>query len=74
LNIGDTVIIYSDGISEAFNDKNEEFGEDRLLTVLKQNIKLSADTLIGKVFDAIKIFVNDVSQSDDITIVIIKKN
>ena len=74
LNNGDAIVIYSDGITEALNTKSEEFGEERLEEVIKQNIKFSADILIEKVFDAIKLFVKDVSQSDDITIVIIKKN
>jgi sigma-B regulation protein RsbU (phosphoserine phosphatase) len=74
LNAGDMVIIYSDGITEALNKNNEEFGEDRLFAALTENIKSTADTLIEKVFDAVKIFVKDVPQSDDITIVVIKKN
>ena len=69
----DTIIIYSDGITEAFNDKDEEFGEERLLVLLKKNLKASAEVLIEKVFEAVKIFVKDVMQSDDITIVVIKK-
>lgn len=74
LNAGDTVVIYSDGITEALNKQNKEFGEDRLLTILAENMKSTADTLIEKVFNAIKTFVNDMPQSDDITIVVIKKN
>lgn len=74
LKTGDTIIIYSDGITEALNDHDEEFGEDRLLTLLKKNIKSNTRTLIEKVFDAVKIFAKDISQSDDITIVVIKKN
>ncbi|NHZ85066.1 MAG: SpoIIE family protein phosphatase [Planctomycetia bacterium] len=74
LNSNDTIVIYSDGITEALNEKSEEFGEDRLLAILKENIKSSADMIIEEVFYAIKKFVNDVSQSDDITIVVIKKN
>ena len=73
LNSDDTIIIYSDGITEALNEKNKEFGEDRLLNIIMGNIKSSAETLIEKVFDALKIFVKDVPQSDDITIVVIKK-
>ena len=74
LNTGDIIVIYSDGITEAFNKENEEFGEDRLLVVLKENMQSGADALIEKVYDAIKTFVKDVPQSDDITIVVIKKN
>ncbi|MEE9571699.1 MAG: PP2C family protein-serine/threonine phosphatase, partial [Candidatus Neomarinimicrobiota bacterium] len=74
LNAGDSVIIYSDGITEALNKKDKEFGEDRLLAILTENMKSTADTLIEKVFEAVKSFVKEVPQSDDITIVVIKKN
>ena len=69
----DTIIIYSDGITEALNEKDEEFGEEKLLALLKKNHKATAEVLIEKVFEAVKIFVQDVKQSDDITIVVIKK-
>jgi sigma-B regulation protein RsbU (phosphoserine phosphatase) len=74
LNAGDSVIIYSDGITEAENKKDKEFGEDRLLAILTENMKSTADTLIEKVFEAVKSFVKEGPQSDDITIVVIKKN
>lgn len=71
---GDTIIIYSDGITEAMNKNSEEFGEERLLTKIKDCILLKAVNIIQAVFDAVKAFVQDVPQSDDITIVVIKKN
>ncbi len=71
---GDTIIIYSDGITEAMNKNSEEFGEERLLTIIKDSILLKAVNNIQAVFDAVKAFVQDVPQSDDITIVVIKKN
>ena len=73
LNSGDILIIYSDGITEAFNEREEEFGEERLLAVLKNNLKSTAEVLIENVFEAVNIFVDDGKQSDDITIVAIKK-
>lgn len=74
LKTGDTIIIYSEGITEALNEQDEEFGEDMLLAILTENINSTADVLIEKVFDAVKIFVKDVPERDDITIVVIKKN
>lgn len=74
LNTGDTVIIYSDGITEALNEQDEEFGEERFLAIIKDSILLKAVNIIEAVFDAVKAFVQDVPQSDDITIVVIKKN
>ncbi len=73
INSGDILIIYSDGITEAFNEREEEFGEERLLAVLKNNLKSTAEVLVENVFEAVNIFVNDGKQSDDITLVAIKK-
>ena len=73
LNSGDMIIIYSDGITDQLNEKDEEFGEERLLSVLKKNLKSTAELLIENVFEALNIFVKDGKQSDDITIVVIKK-
>ena len=73
LHSGDIIIIYSDGITEALNEEEEEFGEERLLAVLKNNLKSTAEVLVENVFEAVNIFVDDGKQSDDITIVAIKK-
>ncbi len=74
LSASDSVIIYSDGITDQLNEKDKEFGEDRLLAILTENLKSTADMLIEKVFEAVKSFAKEVPQSDDITIVVIKKN
>ncbi len=74
LNASDSVIICSDGITDQLNKKDKEFGADRLLAILTENLKSTADTLIEKVFEAVKSFAKEVPQSDDITMVVIKKN
>ncbi len=74
LKSGDTIVIYSDGITEAMNGNDEEYGEERLLTILKKNTFLKAEEIIGKVFESVKSHVQGVPQSDDITIVVVKKN
>ncbi|MEE8340659.1 MAG: GAF domain-containing SpoIIE family protein phosphatase [Candidatus Neomarinimicrobiota bacterium] len=74
LNKKDLIIIYSDGVTEALNKQNKEFGENRLLAILSENMNSTANELINIVFDAVKAFVIDVAQSDDITVVVIKKN
>lgn len=70
---GNAIVIYSDGITEALNEKDEEFGEERLLSVINKNIEQSSKNIVKEVFVAVKAFVNDMPQSDDITIVVIKK-
>ena len=70
---GDTIIIYSDGIDEAFNIDDEEDGEENLLSIIKDSLSLDAEKIIENVFESVRSHVQDAPQSDDITIVVIKK-
>lgn len=70
---GDTIIIYSDGINEAFNIDDEEYGEENLLSIIKDSLTLDAEKIIENVFESVRSHVQDAPQSDDITIVVIKK-
>jgi serine phosphatase RsbU (regulator of sigma subunit)/pSer/pThr/pTyr-binding forkhead associated (FHA) protein len=73
LNPGDTLVIYSDGVSEANNLAEEEFGLDRLADVLRSNIKANASTLRDKIESALSEFTGTAPANDDITLVIAKK-
>ena len=66
---GDRLFIYSDGITEATNDYNELYGEERLLNVLKsvQNNGISSRDLLDIVRNDLNDFVLDAPQFDDIT-------
>ena len=72
LHSGDLLVIYSDGFSEAMNRRFEEFGEDRLLEVVKAGRDLAPEALIEKAFDAAKQHTGDAPQNDDMTIVVLK--
>jgi sigma-B regulation protein RsbU (phosphoserine phosphatase) len=67
------MVLYSDGITEAMNDKEEEFGEERLANVIMNNMGASADNLIDVILTHIEDHVGDTPQMDDMTIVIIKR-
>lgn len=67
------LLIYSDGISEAMNDRLEEFGDDRLLEVVQRNLNDSARELIEKIIAAIHQHVGGAPQNDDITLVILER-
>jgi sigma-B regulation protein RsbU (phosphoserine phosphatase) len=67
---GDVLVIYSDGVSEAMNIKDEEFGEERLAEVIQPNLQKSAAELKDLVLAAIEDFVGHAEQHDDLTIVI----
>lgn len=73
LNAGDVLIIYSDGVSEANNIAEEEFGLDRLTAVLKANIQRTASGIRDKVESALSEFTGTAPANDDITLVIVKK-
>ncbi len=67
LDPGDTLILYTDGISEAENSLEEEFGEARLDEKLSGLAGMSADIVLQDVIDSVREFAGDAPQSDDIT-------
>jgi len=72
LQAGDSVILYSDGVTEARNVSGDLFGVERLQATVSHAGHEAPDSLLRTILNEIKIFSNDVEQSDDITIVIMK--
>lgn len=71
---GDILVVYSDGITEAANDKYEFFEEKRLENVIKRNINKSPKQLTQLILDeVIKFSTNDSRYQDDKTVVVIKR-
>ncbi|MDP3024390.1 MAG: SpoIIE family protein phosphatase [candidate division Zixibacteria bacterium] len=68
----DLVFFYSDGLTENFNEKQEMFGEDRLLELLLENRKLSCEELKELIVGEVENFAHGISLYDDFTIVILK--
>ena len=68
------IVLYSDGITEAMNDKNEEFGEERLIKLITEYKGEDIYKLIDRIIDEVKAFSEGVAQSDDITLMIIKRD
>ncbi len=69
----DVLVIFSDGITEAMNKEEEEFDEPRLLELLKANKDKSSEELIELIISEVNNFTKGQPQSDDMTIVIIKR-
>jgi sigma-B regulation protein RsbU (phosphoserine phosphatase) len=69
---GKLFLFYSDGLTEAMNEKREEFGEGRILDSIRDYHTVSADILQHKVIDALVSFRGDAEQNDDITVVVVK--
>jgi len=70
---GESLIVYSDGVSEANNLNEEEFGLDRLIEVVRRNLAASASGMRDKVESALSSFTQTAPANDDITLVIVKK-
>jgi serine phosphatase RsbU (regulator of sigma subunit) len=66
---GDTLALYTDGVTESCNVAGEEFGEQRLVEVLQQRRELSAHRLLGSVVEEIQKF-SPHEQLDDITLIV----
>ena len=68
---GDALTLYTDGITEAFNHADDEFGERRLIEALKQSRELAPSQMLTGVVDRVREF-SGREQQDDITLVIAK--
>lgn len=70
---GSRLILYTDGVTEAERDDNQQYGEQRLLA-FAQNISGSAKEITDKLLSDVKQFTGDAAQNDDITIMTINYN
>lgn len=70
LESGDIMVLFSDGVSEAMNEAEEEFGEERLKAVITSHLGRSAAELQDEILNAVDRFVGSAPQHDDITLVV----
>ena len=66
---GDRFLFYTDGISEAMNDRREEFGEERLVSVIQKSNPKSAIETRQLIIREIESFVQEVTRHDDMTMI-----
>ena len=69
---GDVVVAYTDGVSEAMNASDEEWGEDRLMTAVRANRSVAARAAIGQLMTAADAFVAGAPQYDDMTLLVMR--
>lgn len=68
---GDALLLYTDGISEAQNQEEELFGMDRLIEIFSKQRGKTALEIRDAVRNAVKDWVGDAEQSDDITMIVV---
>jgi serine phosphatase RsbU (regulator of sigma subunit)/catechol 2,3-dioxygenase-like lactoylglutathione lyase family enzyme len=68
---GDILAIYTDGVTEAFNEAGDDFGEDRLIDSLRRHAHLPPQLAVSALVDDVRRF-SPQEQSDDITLIVAK--
>jgi putative ABC transport system permease protein len=69
---GDVLLVFTDGVSEALNTRDEEFGEDRLKELLRGVLHLSAQEISEAISARLKHWMQGAAQHDDLTFIVLK--
>jgi serine phosphatase RsbU (regulator of sigma subunit) len=69
---GDTLVLYSDGVTEAENTAGEEFGEERLRTTASGALGGQPQEVLDALFAALREFTQNAGQHDDMTAVVVR--
>jgi len=74
LNPGETIVLYTDGVTEAMNSEGEQFGVERMREVFVNSVPKNSDDATRTIFDAVNAFADGAAQSDDITCLTLCRN
>ncbi|HXT69294.1 MAG TPA: SpoIIE family protein phosphatase [Vicinamibacterales bacterium] len=72
LEAGDTVIVFSDGVSEALNSAGDEYGDDRLEVVATAGGDAPPPVIVERIIASVREFTKGAPQSDDITVMVVR--
>jgi sigma-B regulation protein RsbU (phosphoserine phosphatase) len=72
LHVGDVIVFYTDGITEAMNSSSDLFGESRLSRIVEEHGHLDSGELRERILREIEAFVGSADQHDDMTMILIK--
>lgn len=70
---GDALVMFTDGVTEARSASGEFFGDERLQAVTRANAQASAEQIAAAIASAVREFTGDNPQSDDMTLVVVKR-
>ena len=73
LGLGDSLLLYSDGVTEAANAAGEEFEEERLAKVLQANVDKHPHEIVDAITNAVREFSAGAPVADDLTLVVAKR-
>jgi sigma-B regulation protein RsbU (phosphoserine phosphatase) len=69
----DSILLYTDGLTESFNNEGEFFGEERLTEAIRANLCSSASDLLDVVEKSLLNFVQDMPPADDLTMLVLRR-
>ena len=69
---GDTLVVFSDGVTEAVDAAGDEFGEERLLPCVEDNRGCATEVLLEKIFATVRTFAASAAQNDDVTALVLR--
>ncbi len=70
---GDVLVVYSDGLTDAQDQREEMFGEDTLRDLIRQDAPSGSPVLVQKLLKAVEEFTQGTPQTDDITFIVVEK-
>ena len=73
INPGEVIVFYTDGVTEVFNDKGEQFGLDRLVALIKKHKDDKSEEIQNAIFAAVKKFASKNHAFDDLTMIVLKR-
>jgi sigma-B regulation protein RsbU (phosphoserine phosphatase) len=74
LKAGDVLVLYSDGVTEARDAADEEFGEERLESFLRKNRSMDPEALVDALIRTVHEFSKDGKPGDDVTVTVIRRD
>ena len=69
----DCLVLYTDGVTEALNAEEDEFGLDRMIQSVRASATDGAQTIVKRIIEDVRNFTGSVPQNDDITLIAIRK-
>ena len=72
LSPGQIYAFFTDGVTEAMNEKNELFGDENLNSILKNKTKVRSADIVNEIWSSVQSFRGEAEVNDDMTMVVVK--
>jgi sigma-B regulation protein RsbU (phosphoserine phosphatase) len=73
LSSGDTLIVFSDGVTEAMNETGDFFSDERLYEIVRKTSGMTVAAIGTAILDAVRVFIGDAVPSDDVSLMVLRR-